>query len=81
MVKDGEELLIGTSGYSYPDWKGIVYPADLKRRVKSAAPELTYISRFFNFCEINATFYRHFEPHIAKRWCTAVNDPSTSSSG
>src|SRR5689334_11136581 len=48
----GYELLIGTSGYSYPDWKGTFYPRDLKKRVKSAVPELTYLSHYFNFCEI-----------------------------
>ncbi|HEY0563968.1 MAG TPA: DUF72 domain-containing protein [Terriglobales bacterium] len=70
----GHELLIGTSGYSYPDWKGTFYPRDLKKRVKSAVAELTYLSHYFNFCEINATFYGHFEPKIAARWCDAVAD-------
>ena len=31
--KAGPELFIGTSGYSYPDWKGIVYPRSVKRDV------------------------------------------------
>ena len=69
------QLFIGTSGYSYPDWKGIVYPKSVKRDVGGAVPELTYLSRYFNTCEINATFYRQFEPEIAKRWSDAVEDP------
>ena len=24
-------ILFGTSGFQYPDWKGIVYPADVKK--------------------------------------------------
>ena len=26
------DLLIGTSGYDYPEWKGVFYPEDLKRK-------------------------------------------------
>ena len=68
-------LFIGTSGYSYPDWKGVVYPKALKREVGGTTPELTYLSRYFNTCEINATFYRHFEPEIAQKWSDAVENP------
>ena len=69
-------MFIGTSGYSYPDWKGVVYPKFLKREVgDSTTPELTYLSRYFNTCEINATFYRNFEPEIAKKWSDAVENP------
>jgi uncharacterized protein YecE (DUF72 family) len=74
-VGHGTELFIGTSGYSYPDWKGVVYPASLKKAVGGPVPELTYLSRYFNTCEINATFYGQFEPEIAKRWCAAVENP------
>ena len=69
------ELFIGTSGYSYPDWRGVVYPKSVKRDVGGSTPELTYLSRYFNICEINATFYRHFEPAIAAKWADAVENP------
>lgn len=75
MARSGHgksQLFIGTSGYSYPDWKGIVYPKSVKREVGGTTPELTYLSRYFNTCEINATFYRQFEPKIAKKWSDAV---------
>ena len=26
------DLLIGTSGYDYPEWKGVFYHEDLKRK-------------------------------------------------
>ncbi len=42
-VGHGTELFIGTSGYSYPDWKGVVYPASLKKAVGGPVPELTYL--------------------------------------
>jgi uncharacterized protein YecE (DUF72 family) len=71
----GVQLFVGTSGYSYPDWKGIVYPRSLKRDVGGSTPELTYLSRYFNTCEINATFYRNFKPEIAMKWSDAVESP------
>lgn len=53
----------------------MVYPRSVKRDVGGYTPELTYLSRYFNTCEINATFYRHFEPGIAKKWSDAVENP------
>ena len=52
-----------------------MYPKSVKRDVGGGTPELTYLSRYFNTCEINATFYRHFEPAIAKKWSDAVESP------
>lgn len=74
--KSNLKVLVGTSGYSYPDWKGIVYPPGVRKEVGGPVPELTYLSRYFNTCEINATFYRQFEPQIAKRWADAVENPA-----
>lgn len=46
------ELLIGTSGYDYPEWKGILYPTDLKRE-----EFLSFYAEHFNALEINYTYY------------------------
>lgn len=46
------ELRIGTSGYSYDDWKGVFYPIRLPK-----GKMLDYYSRFFNCVEINSTYY------------------------
>ena len=46
------DLLIGTSGYDYPEWKGVVYPKDLKRK-----DFLSYYATQFNALELNNTFY------------------------
>ncbi len=51
---------IGIAGWSYPDWKGIVYP----RRVDP----LTYVSRFVDAIEINSTFYRPPEARLSETW-------------
>lgn len=45
-------ILIGTSGYDYPEWKGVFYPPELKR-----ADFLSYYATQFNALELNNTFY------------------------
>lgn len=45
-------LLIGTSGYDYPEWKGVFYPQELKRK-----DFLSYYATQFNALELNNTFY------------------------
>ncbi len=60
------QILVGISGFSYPDWKGPVYPKDLKKR---GIHELEYIAPFFDFVEINTSFYRPLNPEVAKKWC------------
>ena len=46
-------ILVGTSGYNYPEWKGSFYPQDLP-----AAKMLPFYAERFPSVEINATFYR-----------------------
>ena len=45
-------ILIGTSGYDYPEWKGVFYPPEIKR-----ADFLSYYATQFNAVELNNTFY------------------------
>ena len=44
-------IYIGIAGWSYPDWKGIVYTS-------SRVDQLEYVSGFVDCLEINSTFYR-----------------------
>ena len=44
---------IGTSGFSFDDWVGPVYPEDLPRR-----EWLVYYAREFSTCELNFSYYR-----------------------
>ena len=46
------DILIGTSGYDYPEWKGVFYPEDLPRK-----DFLSYYATQFNTVELNNTFY------------------------
>lgn len=46
------EFLIGTSGYSYEDWVGPVYPEGTSR-----GAFLDHYAALFNFTEVNYTYY------------------------
>ncbi|MGH2619043.1 MAG: DUF72 domain-containing protein [Anaerolineales bacterium] len=46
-------IRFGTSGFSYDDWIGPVYPGDLPRR-----EWLAYYAKEFDSVELNVTFYR-----------------------
>ncbi len=46
-------FLIGTSGYSFQDWKGTFYPENISNR-----DMLTFYAQHFGVAEINATYYR-----------------------
>lgn len=60
-------IWIGTSGYSYPEWKGNFYPADLP-----AAKMLPYYATHFPTVEINNTFYRMPSEKILSGWSAAT---------
>lgn len=55
MVYTGRvgELLIGTSGYSYDDWVGPVYPRGTHR-----GDFLSFYAKRFGFTELNFSYYR-----------------------
>lgn len=62
-------LLLGTSGYSYQDWKEIFYPKGL-----AARKWLSFYAQHYNTVEINATFYRYFARTVFARWCDETPD-------
>ena len=57
------KLHVGTSGYSYKEWKGNFYPEDLPAREM-----LAYYSRRLPAVEINNTFYRLPQPGMIENW-------------
>ncbi len=60
-------ILVGTSGYNYPEWKGSFYPQTL-----SAAKMLPFYAERFPSVEINATFYRMPTPANVAGWVGQV---------
>ena len=59
----------GTSGYSYKEWKGSFYPADLP-----AAGMLRFYGERFSTVEINNTFYRMPSEKMLLDWSAQVPD-------
>jgi uncharacterized protein YecE (DUF72 family) len=60
-------ILIGTSGYNYPEWKGSFYPTDI-----ASAKMLPYYASRFPTVEINYTFYRMPTPKLVSGWASQV---------
>lgn len=58
---------VGTSGYAYRHWRGILYPEGLPQR-----RWLERYARFFDTLEVNATFYRLPSAETVERWRDAV---------
>ncbi|MCK9170240.1 MAG: DUF72 domain-containing protein [Treponema sp.] len=48
-----KKIVWGTSGYDYPEWRGVFYPEKLKR-----SDFLAYYAMHFTALEVNFTFYR-----------------------
>jgi len=59
-----QNLFIGVTGWSYPDWNNLVYPA---RRPKDFS-ELAFISNWFDVVEINTTYYHPQSSGASKEW-------------
>jgi uncharacterized protein YecE (DUF72 family) len=58
---------IGTSGYSYPEWKGNFYPEKM-----AAKDMLRFYARRFPTVEINNTFYRMPKEDLLRGWAEQV---------
>ena len=59
---------IGLAGWSYPDWKGRVYPPKPPR----GFDPLAYLAGYFDTIEINSTFYRIPTVKTTHDWATRV---------
>ena len=57
------DLHVGTSGYSYKEWKGSFYPEKIP-----AKDMLRFYSERLSTVEINATFYRLPQKSTLENW-------------
>src|SRR3954466_5962762 len=64
-----QRLLAGASGYSFKEWKGDFYPADMK-------PEdmLPWYGERLPTVEINNTFYQMPKVAVLENWARATPD-------
>ena len=60
---------VGTSGFSYKEWKGSFYPADIK-----PADMLRFYAGRFDTVEINNTFYRMPNGDTLGGWAEQVGE-------
>lgn len=61
-------IRIGTAGWKYKDWDGIVYPQPKPRGFN----ELEYLAQYFTAVEINSSYYGPPKAAAAKRWVESV---------
>lgn len=62
-------LYIGTAGWSYPHWNGVVYP---KLQGLGNHP-LDLVSKHLGVVEINSSFYQFLKPELVKLWMKKVS--------
>lgn len=63
------KFFVGTSGWSFNNWRVIFYPKTLPQ-----SEWLKFYSNFFNCVEVNSTFYRIFAQSTYKKWVKSVPD-------
>jgi uncharacterized protein YecE (DUF72 family) len=63
------KLHVGTSGYSYKEWKGSFYPQKI-----SPKDMLGFYATHFSTCELNGTFYKMPSAADAESWASQVPD-------
>jgi uncharacterized protein YecE (DUF72 family) len=65
--RDRAQAYVGTSGFSYRDWKGAFYPEWMPSR-----DWFHYYATRFNAVEINLTFYRSPSATMLRRWTESM---------
>ncbi len=63
------DFRVGTSGYSYKEWRGNFYPEKL-----TATKMLAYYAERLSSVELNNTFYRMPKSEVLESWAAQVPD-------
>ncbi len=63
-------IRVGVAGWSYDDWKALVYPSEPPR----GFDPLPYLAAYVDVIEINSTFYHPPRPGVAKKWAKRVRE-------
>ncbi|HEU4390896.1 MAG TPA: DUF72 domain-containing protein [Blastocatellia bacterium] len=69
QTNDGHRVLVGTSGFSYAEWRGTFYPEGLSQK-----KYLSFYAGHFPTTEINNTFYRLPTAKLTGGWYAEVPD-------
>ena len=71
ISKDKSQVYVGMGGWDLFPFDTVFYPSGVKRGFR----KLEYYSQFFDFIEVNATFYNNtFSPGQARRWLVDVSE-------
>jgi uncharacterized protein YecE (DUF72 family) len=62
-------ILIGTAGWSYPDWEGIAYPK------AKTAERLRTVARYLDCVEVDSSFYHPPTARMTAAWVQATPPP------
>src|SRR6201993_1705282 len=68
-AKQAGKIRIGVSGWRYPPWRGVFYPAKLPQK-----KELNYCGQVFPTLEINGSFYSLQRPASYRLWRAETPD-------
>ncbi len=60
------QILVGTAGWSYPDWENLVYPS------AKAINRLRMVARYLDCVEVDSSFYHPPAPQTAANWVKAT---------
>ena len=63
------QLRVGTSGWSYPHWRGVLYPPEAK-----PADYLAHYARIFRTVELNSSFYHMPRPETFRKQAAQTPD-------
>lgn len=70
MIKPIGKILVGIAGWSYPDWKGLVFPHETQFN------KLEFLAQYFNTVEINTSFYSIPSLKLVEGWLRSVRQNS-----
>lgn len=68
-MSDLSKIVVGTCGWSFEDWRGVLYPTHLP-----SGERLEFYSRHFGAVEVDSTFYGPPSMHAVAHWLDSTPD-------
>ncbi len=62
------DIHVGPAGWSYSDWRGVVYPESAGVKFDT----LALVAKYFDTAEINSSFYHPPSPSTARSWLQRI---------
>lgn len=68
IIMPENHILVGTAGWSYPDWQNAVYPRS------SSSERLRIVAEYMDCVEVDNSFYRPPTARMSANWLRSVAD-------